>query len=379
MPSGKGGKGGAASKQGPADLSASHAELATLYASTLTAAAFLAPKGVSCTVGRLAPAVRGLCGLELTGTHLRQMCGLDPTLAIRFAVVASGGVEFELVVRESLRMIATPGAVRSRHKKFIKALAGVAGELPQVAVPPLPAGFAQQREPRPGGSPARSAIATAPIGSPRRDTSVSRAGSLTDVSGLPSPPPHPLRRASIAAPSPPDAGARHEAGRGAGTADEIAQGDAAMAAAVAEGEGDDDWEEEVRPASAGFAGSEVCVAVDSSAAAPDEVWARDGGGSSSGGGGSGRGQDEDEICDVPRTTPINSSGGVARGRPSACERFLRRLRRSPFLKDQIVHYHEQPARPAEYATPRAELAPAVAALLAATGRTRLYSHQARCH
>ena len=72
---GKVGK-GADSTPAPESLPLMRAELAALYASTLTAAAFLAPKGVSCTIGRLAPTVRGLCGLELTGTHLRQRCGL---------------------------------------------------------------------------------------------------------------------------------------------------------------------------------------------------------------------------------------------------------------------------------------------------------------
>lgn len=363
MLGGNGGK-GAASTPAPESLPPSRAELAALYASTLTAAAFLAPKGVSCTIGRLAPTVRGLCGLELTGTHLRQMCGLDASLALRFAIVTSGDVELELVVRESLRMIATPGAVRSRHKRFVKALASTAGEVPQVAVPPLPAGITQQRQAIAEGAPDRSertSIATASMSSP------SRARSLTDVSGLPSPPPRPLRRASIAAPSPPNADARREGGLGTdATAVETAQGDVAASLATADDDVEGDWEDEVRPASAEEA---ACTAhsVDGSRAARTQEHVHFHGGGQSGGCSGGG------VSSEPRPAPIAAGSGE---RPSACERFLRRLRHSPFLTDQIIHYHEQPARPAEYAMPRVELAPAVRALLEATGRTRLYSHQA---
>ena len=56
--------------------------------------------------------------------------------------------------------------------------------------------------------------------------------------------------------------------------------------------------------------------------------------------------------------------------------FLRVLRKSAFYKDQVVHYHEQSARPPAYAPLRSPLAPAVTTLLEAAGRSRLYSHQA---
>ena len=115
---------------------AAHAPLASLYAATLAACSFLAPKGVLCTLDKLAPTVAALSGGELTAESLRQMVAIEPHLGLRYAVSAGGGAVLELVLRESLRTVATPGAVRSRHKRFC-ALLSAHGEAP-LPLAPLP-------------------------------------------------------------------------------------------------------------------------------------------------------------------------------------------------------------------------------------------------
>ena len=337
--------------------SVSHSELACLYAPTLTAAAFLAPKGVPCTLCRLAPIVLGLCDLELNETQLRRMCGLDASLALRFAVGADGEVELELIMRESLRTVATPGAVRSRHKRFLKLLAEAASEIPMVPLPPLPAGIVQSggasctafgglgvsssiaasaREVHSGQSGSDNASS---FGSPSRASASGTAPH--DTSGLPSPPPRPLRRAALAAPTPPDDAQRHRERDVSGGGESACGGAARQAggAALAADACDDEWDEEVRPAPMAPANGTTEARAEAARVA------------------------------------ARPSGGVAKA--SACDRFLRHLRHSPFLTDQIVHYHEQPARPPSFSTPEVDLAPAVRAVLEATGRTRLFSHQAR--
>ena len=271
-----------------------HTQLLATYSATLTAACFLAPKGVPCTLGRLAPTVHGMSRLTLTAEHLQMMAGIDSNLALRYAVGADGESELELVVRESMRTMMTHGAVRSRIKRFRSLLdkhaAATATALPLAPLPPPPAGL----QPR--------------ASSPVQEHGGRSGSSSGDAVGLPSPPPRPLRHASLSATSPPPRSSTEGI---------------AMAAAATGGR---------LEAAAG------------------------------------------SLMDA---TPSGVGGTAPAHALSMTERFLRQLRGSPFLKDQVVHYHEQSARPAAYATPRISLAPAVVALLEASGRTRLYSHQAR--
>ena len=151
-----------------------------MYAATITAVAFLAPKGVVCTLHHLALTVRSLNGLELTARHLRQFVALDNRLGLRHAAVApSLGQQLELVLREALKVTATPAAVRARHARFRKLLADripFKGEAPPLPIAPLPA----------------DAPAIAPPSSPER--SIGRPSTSSEVTGLPSPPPNLLRR-----------------------------------------------------------------------------------------------------------------------------------------------------------------------------------------
>ena len=55
---------------------AAHAPLASLYAATLAACSFLAPKGVLCTLDKLAPTVAALSGGELPWEQARAWAQL---------------------------------------------------------------------------------------------------------------------------------------------------------------------------------------------------------------------------------------------------------------------------------------------------------------
>ena len=335
-----------------ASLPQTHSSLATLYASALTAASFLAPKGVRCTVAELSATVRALSGLELTPLSLRQMAALDAGLGLRHVVDKSGDITLELVLRESLRMVATPGAVRSRHKKFCALLCEHATlELPVAPLPPMPDGL-----PPPAASPSRRG---------------GGSSSTAEMSGLPSPPPRPLRRANLAATlTPPEAAAGRHSEREAEPED--------MAAPAAQ---QHEMKEGDKPGSIGQSQPVVERFNDVlTAAIGDEL-------------------DETPAPPLPATSTSTESSSsasassaatfpssddappasstVASAPPvSSTLRFLRALRRSPFYRDQVVHYHEQAARPAAYATPTSALAPAVVTCLDAAGRSSLYSHQA---
>ncbi len=56
--------------------------------------------------------------------------------------------------------------------------------------------------------------------------------------------------------------------------------------------------------------------------------------------------------------------------------YLEEIRSSPAYAGQVVHVHEEPARPARYADPARPLSPQAEAALAARGIGRLYTHQA---
>ena len=58
------------------------------------------------------------------------------------------------------------------------------------------------------------------------------------------------------------------------------------------------------------------------------------------------------------------------------EGVLRDIRSSPGYRGQIVHVHEVPARPGEYASDPPGLSDDTWRMLAALGVERLYSHQA---
>ena len=374
-----------------------HEALLALYASTLTAASFLGPKGVLCLLSRLAPTVRALARLELTAEHLRQMCALDASLALRHAVGANGEADLELILRESLRTVATPGAVRSRCKRFRGLLAARAdAELPLAPLPPAPAGMGRLAPSSPvsrraaGGS-------TAAGGTHAASGTAEMLAPSPETSGLPSPPPRPLRRAGLASLSPPDRGRiAHVLAARAGSV-----GVPECSGGAAEAWGGD-------RAGCGHAANADAASSAASVGSGVQPGARSGvDGDSTGAGGRARAAEHESSmpaepsgATVPNMgaavpnigaaddTPVGADrerpGDAAEGerapkqpRASACERFLRELRRSPFLRDQIVHIHEQPARAAAYAVPSVELAAAVHAVLKATGRTRLYTHQAR--
>lgn len=300
---------------------AAHIQIAALYAATLTAASFIAPKGMCCTLSQMAATVKALSGIELTAVALRQMVALDAGLGLRHVVASSGDVELELVLRESLRMVATPGVVRTRHRKFCALLRDHATlELPLAPLPPMPDGM-----PPPSASP-----------SSRRSS-----GPVADMSGLPSPPPRQLRRADLAATRTPP-----------GSADR--SGTAPMPAAPQQ------------PGSSQEQDSNGAERQINATGPTDDARCADDGNVLMA-----------AIRDELRRAEGGDGEGRSTGRESATLRFLRALTRSPFFRDQVVHYHEQAARPAAFASPMTALSPAVRACLAAAGRSQLYTHQAK--
>ena len=319
----------AAVKAEDVELPKEYEELAKAHVATLTAAAFMAPKGVACTLDRLALTVRSLTGRELSACDLRKLVALDDRLALRHAAIPppGDGQQLELVMRESLKLTVKASAVNSRHKRFRALLAERARTSEGAAPPPLP--LAPLPADAPGLAPPRSP-ARAPVGSlgaAPASTSPAGAGarSPASVSGLPSPPPNPLRRG--------------------------------LAARTSEGASRLDLEED------------------------DRV------GEDGGGGGGGAGSSTGEAFGAEEGSSAATSGAADNGSSSAAtrnggdpssatSRFLEWLVASPFYKQQIVHTHEVEARPAEYTELRHKLAPAVQQILAARGLAKLYCHQA---
>ena len=317
------------------ELPEEYEELARVHLSTLTAAAFLAPKGVPCTLDRLVLTVRSLSAIELTAIDLRKMAALDDRLALRHAVTPQGDQQLELVLRESLKLNAKASAVASRHSRFRKLLSEHAwqpseiGASPPLALAPLPAN-AQGVAP-PSSPPRRPPIDTA--------STATASGSPASVSGLPSPPPNPLRRGL-------QGGSSGEGGTG-----------------MRESSGGG-----MRASSGGESGTEHTDGdTASGGSVGDGSLPRDqqDGETRGGGGGALPGSAGDGTRVAPSKRPASST----------C-RFLDALMASSFYKGQIAHTHEVPARPAEYTELRSVLAPAVQSVLAAKGLTRLYSHQA---
>lgn len=303
-------------------------EVAQLHLATLTAAAFLAPKGVACTLGCLSDTVRSMAKLELTAEALRKIVAIDSSLALRHAIVTSDPTtqQLELVLRDSLRVVASPGAVRARHKFFRSLLAErVASSSDTPLTLPL--------VPLPNDAPGLVICPSSmPVGgrAQERPRSPQQPRCATDLSGLPSPPPRPLRQmADPARPSPQMASLA-----GTGFADDTGPAGDAI--------------------DAGDAG---CSTTDSAATSSASA---------------AFGQQASASTSAPRpTSPV----GRAQSRADA---FLAGLTGtgSGFYKGQIKYKHEQAARAAQYARPSVELAPAVLRVLNASGLTQLYSHQA---
>ena len=153
-------------------LSAEHESLAQLYAATLTVAGFLAPKGVPCTLDRLVGPVRAL-GQTLTHAALKQIVSIDDRLVLRSFVGPTGESQPLLVMREQLKLVATPAAVRARDRRFRELLQAHAAAAAAAAAPAAAASTTD-------ASPSHAAAAA--------------AATSADELGLPSPPPKPLRR-----------------------------------------------------------------------------------------------------------------------------------------------------------------------------------------
>ena len=115
-------------------LSAEHESLAQLYAATLTVAGFLAPKGVPCTLDRLVGPVRAM-GQTLTHAALKQIVSIDDRLVLRSFVGPTGETQPLLVMREQLKLVATPAAVRARDRRFRELLLAHAAAAPAAAAP----------------------------------------------------------------------------------------------------------------------------------------------------------------------------------------------------------------------------------------------------
>ena len=145
-----------------------------MYAATLTVAGFLAPKGVPCTLDRLVGPVRAL-GQTLTHAALKQIVSIDDRLVLRSFVGPTGESQPLLVMREQLKLVATPAAVRARDRRFRELLQAHAAAEPAAAAPPAAASTTD-------ASPSHAAAAAA------------AAATSADELGLPSPPPKPLRR-----------------------------------------------------------------------------------------------------------------------------------------------------------------------------------------
>ena len=150
---------------------AEHESLAQLCAATLTVAGFLAPKGVPCTLDRLVGPVRAL-GQTLTHTALKQIVSIDDRLVLR-SFVGPGETQPLLVMREQLKLVATPAAVRARDRRFRELLQAHAAAEPAAAAPPPPPPPPTRR---------------------RHAAAAAAAATSADELGLPSPPPKPLRR-----------------------------------------------------------------------------------------------------------------------------------------------------------------------------------------
>ena len=326
-----------------AALPPSYEELAALHVATLTAVAFLAPKGVLCSLPVLQQSVAALTTHALGVEQLQMMVALDASLGLRHAWIAPApGAQpeevLELVLREPLKVACSPGAVRSRARRFRTLLEAAAASDPPVELPlaplPPPAPAAHgvgAGEAEDGGGGFSCAAEQAHHHEEAADATRPSPTAIGEVTGLPSPPPKPLRRVSCAS----GRAAMASGVGGVGTVGAPVSG--AQSAASAAPELSSTTEGEVEAAAAAEA-----TAVEAEAAAAAEAAAE---------------------------------AEAAAGR-SGCAAFLQRVRETPFYRGQIVHTHVTPAAPPRYMPLSCALAPAVGAALRASGVEQLYSHQA---
>ena len=190
-------------------LPPSYEELAALHVATLTAVAFLAPKGVLCSLPVLQQSVAGLTTHALGVEHLQMMVALDASLGLRHAWIAPApGAPpeevLELVLREPLKVACSPGAVRSRARRFRALLEAAAASDPPVELPlaPLPphapaahgVGAGEAEGGGGGGGGFSCAAEQADHHEEAADATRPSPTAVGEVTGLPSPPPKPLRR-----------------------------------------------------------------------------------------------------------------------------------------------------------------------------------------
>eukprot|EP00964_Phaeocystis_antarctica_P026653 scaffold15017_cov64-Phaeocystis_antarctica.AAC.2 len=318
-------------------LPPSYEELAALHVATLTAVAFLAPKGVLCSLPVLQQSVAGLTTHALGVEQLQMMVALDASLGLRHAWIAPApGAPpeevLELVLREPLKVACSPGAVRSRARRFRALLEAAAASDPPVELPlaplPPPAPAAHGVAEDGGGGGFSCAAEQADHHEEAADATRPSPTAVGEVTGLPSPPPKPLRRVVSSA----SGRAAAASGGGSGVVGAPVSGTQSAASAAPE----------LSSTVEGAAAAEAAVEAEAKAAEAAEAAAE---------------------------------AAAAAGR-SGCAAFLRRVRETPFYRGQIVHTHVTPAAPPRYVPLSCALAPAVDAALRASGIEHLYSHQA---
>ena len=318
-------------------LPPSYEELAALHVATLTAVAFLAPKGVLCSLPVLQQSVAGLTTHALGVEQLQMMVALDASLGLRHAWIAPApGAPpeevLELVLREPLKVACSPGAVRSRARRFRALLEAAAASDPPVELPlaplPPPAPAAHGVAEDGGGGGFSCAAEQADHHEEAADVTRPSPTAVGEVTGLPSPPPKPLRRVVSSA----SGRAAAASGGGSGVVGAPVSGTQSAASAAPE----------LSSTVEGAAAAEAAVEAEAKAAEAAEAAAE---------------------------------AAAAAGR-SGCAAFLRRVRETPFYRGQIVHTHVTPAAPPRYVPLSCALAPAVSAALRASGIEQLYSHQA---
>lgn len=186
-------------------LPPSYEELAALHVATLTAASFLAPKGVLCSLPVLQQSVAALTSHALGVEQLQKMVALDASLGLRYAWIApSPGAPpaevLELVLREPLKIASSPGAVRSRSRRFRALLEAAASSEPPADLPLAPLPPPSQGSQSDAGDGGGGGYFGASGGDESHhiddaaDAARPLAAATGAVSGLPSPPPKPLRQ-----------------------------------------------------------------------------------------------------------------------------------------------------------------------------------------
>ena len=310
-------------------------ELAALHSATLTAVAFLAPKGVLCSLPVLRKSVAALTTHALGVEQLQMMVALDASLGLRHAWIAPApGAPpeevLELVLREPLKVASSPGAVRSRTRRFRALLEAAAASDPPIELllaplpPPAPAAHGLGAGEAAGGGGFSCAAEQAHYQEEAADATRPSPTAIGEVTGLPSPPPKPLRRVASAS---------------------------ARAASASGGGGG---------GGGGALGAPVTGARGAASAAPEL---------------SSTMESEVEAAAAAAAAAAEAEAARAAGR-SGCAAFLQRVRETPFYRGQIVHTHVAPAAPPRYRPLACTLAPAVGAALRASGVERLYAHQA---